>query len=120
MPDTTSPQDSYGQTNPPAPDEPVNAAGLPIEETPEIPMPQPTEVPKAATAPPPPAPTPKSSFGTTVGLIILFLGLFALGIWGSGFIRQFFPGDLVGVTPSQQQVAAEPTATPMPVDPLAS
>lgn len=115
MPDPITPQDLYGPSNPPAPEGqslPETVAGLPVEETPEIPMPAvpPQSVP----------PKPKTPFVTTLGLLILFIGLFGLGVWGSGYVRQFFPDGLIGVTPQQQEVVSAPTPTPTPVDPFAT
>lgn len=116
MPDPITPQDLYGPSNPPtpegAPQVPETVGGLPVEETPEIPMPQ--------TQPPPATKNQKTPFFSTLGLIILFIGLFGLGVWGSSFIRQFFPNGLVGVTPQQQEVVNAPTPTPTPVDPFAT
>ena len=112
MPDPITPQDLYGPSNPPAPDEvpvpppaPV-APPIPIEETPEIPM----------NTPPPP---PKKSSGSFIGALILFVGLFGLGIWLSSFIRQYLPGGLSTLTqaPSTTPILLP---TPTPTDPFAA
>lgn len=96
---------------PPVPE----GAPLPIEETPEIIVEQPQ--PKADQ---PLADKSKSSFWTTLGALILFVGLFGLGVWISSYVRQYFPNGLVGMTPQQQEVVNAPTATPTPVDPFAT
>ena len=83
---------------------------LPIEETPEIPQPE-ADRPLAEMPPS----KPKTSFGTIIGALILFVGLFGLGVWLSSFVRQFLPS---GITP--QETVNEPTVIPTPIDPMAS
>lgn len=79
-------------------------APLPVEETPEIPMPP----------PPPPPPAPKGSFFSTIGMIIVFIGLFGAGIWLSSFVRQLMPK----APATETQIAPTAPAT-TPADPLA-
>jgi hypothetical protein len=104
MPDPISPPVPEGQV----------AQPLPIEETPEI---------VVENQPPPPT-KPKTSFGTTLGALILFVGLFGLGVWLSSYIRQYFPNGLNGITGGQQTPrpeADQPLAgTPTPIDPFAA
>jgi len=66
-----------------------------------------------------PPPPPKKSSGSFIGALILFVGLFGLGIWLSSFIRQYLPGGLSTFT---QTPSATPTllATPTPTDPFAA
>lgn len=67
---------------------------LTYEETPEIPM----EHPSQPVAPPP---TKKSGSPLkTVGILVVFIGLFAAGIWLSGSIRDFFSSSRQTVTPT--------------------
>lgn len=119
MPDPITPENLYGPSNPPAPEAPAPiptsaptpvVPPIPIEETPEIPMPAQT------TLPPEPR---KNSFGSFIGALILFVGLFGLGIWLSSFIRQYLPGGLprVGTTPTGAPAAI---VTPTPADPFAT
>ncbi len=114
MPDPISTDDLYGPSNPPTPEgtPPAPAAPqIPIEETPEIPMQKPSV---------PPRPAHKGSFLSSLGALIIFVGLFGVGVWLSSYIRQYMPDGLVGLTPAQQEVVSAPTPTPIPVDPLAS
>jgi len=117
MPDPITPDDLYGPSSTPVPEgqpvpqvdvapAPAPAPAIPVEETPEIINVSP--------------PKPKGSVLSSIGLLILFIGLFVLGVWLSSYIRQYFPGGLVGLTPQQQQVATAPAATPTPTDPMAS
>ncbi len=53
-------------------------------------------------------------------MIFLFVVLFAAGIYGAPYIKQFLPNGLVGITPQQQAAVNAPTPTPTPVDPFAS
>ncbi|KKW12923.1 MAG: hypothetical protein UY48_C0007G0012 [Candidatus Gottesmanbacteria bacterium GW2011_GWB1_49_7] len=127
MPDPISTDDLYGPSNPPVPEGPGTLparpeadqplAEIPIEETPEIPMePQGTGAPRTPYSPP----EPKSSFWSNLGVLIIFVGLFGIGVWLSSYVRQYLPNGFVGVTPAQQEVVNAPTATPTPVDPMAS
>jgi len=90
---------------------------LPIEETPEI-LPAPAVTTPANTPPPPPPPpaqnvpvTSKKSSGClrTVGIILLVVGIFILGIWLSSFVRQFLP------TGGGAAITQQPTPTESPV-----
>ena len=86
---------------------------IPIEETPEIvPVPEVASVePHTSSAPEPVAhPSwgkPKSSGGLVknLGILIVFVALFIVGVWLSSFLRQF--------TPSQTaKVSTTPKPTP--------
>ena len=130
MSDPITPEDLYGPSNPPTPE---GASSIPIEETPEITtesqpahvsaVPAPIAMPQPAPTSPPPtlySRTKSSSFGTTLGAIIMFIGLFGLGIWLSSFLRQYFPNGLNGLTPQKQVAVREPTLKPTPADLLAA
>ncbi|MEK7587906.1 MAG: hypothetical protein AAB457_03755 [Patescibacteria group bacterium] len=94
---------------------------LVFEETPVIepipPFPQPTPAPQAPVQPPLPMPQkPHTSWGNRIGYLILFLLLFALGMWLSTMVRQYLPGSgpapsLPVPTPAARQV--------IPTDPYA-
>lgn len=118
MPDPITPEDLYGPSNPPVPEgQPAGPTPVvPIEETPEI-IPEQSTLASSA---PPPAPPPHASPWTTIGALIIFIGLFGVGVWLSSYVRQYFPNGLVGVTPSQQAVVNAPTATPTPPSPFAT
>lgn len=116
MPDPITPEDLYGPSNPPVPEGKVPQP-IPIEETPEITV-------ENQPAPPPPTPsaspkTQNASFLPTLGALILFVGLFGVGVWLSSYIRQYFPNGLVGLTLQEQEVVSVPTPTPTPKDPFA-
>lgn len=109
----SSPAASPAPTAPPPP--------LPVEETPEILPAPPIETPSTnppPMAPPPPTPppvtpaAPQKSSGClrTIGIIILVVGIFVLGIWLSNFIRQYLPGGNGGTVSTQS-----PTPTENPV-----
>lgn len=141
MSDPITPTDLYGPSNPPQPEgqpEPENgpmtqevdqpiagppvSSPIPVEETPEITVETPASSP-VSTPPPyvqPAPPKPKGSFWKTVGVLLLFIGLFGVGIWLSSYIRKYFPNGLAGMTPQQQAVVNVPTPTPPPADPFAS
>jgi hypothetical protein len=113
-----TPEDLYGPSNPPTP-EGAPAPTIPVEETPEIPMPQPQADQPLAGAPQ----KQKGSFWSVLGAIILFVGLFGLGIWLSSYVRQYLPNALTQLTvipptPTPQPKADQPLAG-TPVDPYA-
>jgi hypothetical protein len=121
MPDQITNEDLYGPSNPsdlqtpgesPKPSEPqasTSSQPLAYEETPEIPM-----VPAPSSPPIPPAqqdlaPPGKKSGSPlrTVGILVVFVGLFVAGIWLSGSIRDFFSS-------SRQQSSTSTTVSPTP------
>lgn len=102
----------------PDPNLPIpEGAPLPVEETPEIPMPPPVA---SWTSKPVPPPKKKSSIWLTLILCILFVALFVVGMQFSSYLRNYFPNGLVGFTGQQQAVVNAPTPTPTPTDPFAS
>ncbi len=109
MPNPITPEDLYGPSSPPMPE---GATAIPIEETPEIPMSQP------ATARPT-APKRKGSFWSVLGTIVLFIGLFGLGIWLSSYVRQYFPNALTQFMVIPPTPTPTIVPTPTPVDPYA-
>jgi hypothetical protein len=91
---------------------------LPIEETPEIPMDEHTVKTESAEPVPPKESLPpvgylpqqrKRSAAGSFGLFILFLLLFAGGIWLSSYVRQYLPG-----TTDIPFLSGKPKSTPTP------
>ena len=143
MPDPITSEDLYGPSSPPVPEgehslpkEVLPNTSIPIEETPEITVNTELPVPPPPTTEPKPGPIPaplkqdavssatrppkvKGSFWSTIGAIILFVGLFGLGVWLSSYVRQYFPNGLVGITGQQQAIVNIPTPSPTP-DPFSS
>ena len=116
-------EDLYGtsqnRTSAPVPSPAVPPPSLPIEETPEI-LPAPPVAPPANAPPPPPPPpaqnvpvTPKKSSGClrTIGIILLVIGIFILGIWLSSFVRQFLPTGGGAATTQQPTPTESPVST---------
>lgn len=122
MPEPITPEDLYGPSVPPVPEGQTSSipSGIPIEETPEITVVAPPEPTTAPAHPPPPPPTkPKGSVWTTLGAILLFIGLFGLGVWLSSYVRQYFPNGLTGLMGEKQTTVSVPTPSPTP-DPFAT
>jgi hypothetical protein len=99
---SVSPEVQVPTSAPPEPAQPT--APLTYEETPEIPMST-------------PSPKKSSSFLKTFGVIIAFIALFVIGVWLSGYIRQFFLSNSEGETVGQQlsdlvSPSPTPSATP--------
>ncbi len=115
MPDQISTEDLYGPSSgsTPAPSTPVSSPVIPVEETPEIPM---NTVSSPSVPPPPPA--PKASFGVGIAVLILFAGLFGLGVWLSSFFRQYLPSN--APTPAQQASGTIAPTPKVPLDPFAT
>jgi len=89
---------------------------LPIEETPEIPMPASEGTPPPSQVPPPP-PMPSVSRGSVIVTMIVFILIFAAGVLLSGYIRPLFSG-----LTKKTAIIPAPTivpATPAPADPFA-
>lgn len=129
MPDPISTDDLYGPSNPPTPEgaQEKTDEGLPIEETPEIIAEPPKEEVNIPTPekpfehqPPPVTTMHKRSPWTAVGALILFIGLFGLGIWLSGFVRQYFPGGFSTDTQTSNvtDTSSVPTVIPTQKDPF--
>lgn len=129
MADPITMEDLYGKSEPVSGD--VHpATGLPIEETPEIhteavvaPAPDVEPAQSAIPSPTPSyppsaAPKHKPSVFNVFGVILVFLGLFGVGIWLSTIARQYFPdGFSVGT------LLITPTPVPVnnaPLDPTAN
>lgn len=113
------------------PPEPEKFHDLPVEETPEIlpenPPPPPPNEPHFSPPPrvPPASPVPKKtgSGGKTLGIIILFIIIFVLGVWLSSVVKQYIPNNFnFGRSPTPT-AAVGSSGTPSPVvpsDPLVS
>lgn len=98
---------------------------LTYEETPVI-EPVPQEPPEEVPSPPESRPTPHNSIGSTMGMIVLFLALFGVGMGLSIFLRQYLssrsesspatesiePSPTISATPSIAINTLSPTATP--------
>ncbi len=107
MADPITTEDLYGKSSEPKQEPPpITPAPIQYEETPEI---HPV-APAASTEghdTHPPAPKKAGSVLGTILTGVIFLGLFAGGIWISSVIRQFLPA-------SQQETSRLPTPTPLP------
>lgn len=109
--------------NPVIPAHNVTPTGpLPIEEIPEVPVsPQPQSIPPPIATTPVPSETVQKRGGGSCskafGIVILFVILFLLGMWLSGYVREFFPS----VLPKAPSPTSSQTPTPtISVDPYAS
>ncbi len=133
MPDPITNEDLYGGTSQPpspivTPEPPVVPVSpqIPVEETPEIPMPASEGTPAPVEHAPP---MPKASRGFPIIAIIIFIILFIAGIFLSSYIRPLIIGLNNGSpkisTPTLSPTSpptARPTivvATPTPADPFA-
>ncbi len=109
MADPITNDDLYGtskdqpQTEPAKPTQPLT-----YEETPEVALPHPP-------TPPPPPPKKSGSFLGTLVTFILFVGLFAAGIWLSSVVRQFVPAETEdgNITTRQPTPSAGARVTPL-------
>ena len=85
-----------------------------IQSQPQV---QPEPEPQAPVQPPLPMPQkPHASWGNRIGYLILFILLFALGMWLSTIVRQYMPGSGPGTT---LPVPTPPARQVIPTDPYA-
>ena len=87
----------------------------PFPATQSQPQGQPEPEPQAPVQPPQPMPQiPHVSWGNRIGYLILFILLFALGMWLSTIVRQYMPGGGPGTT---LPVPTSPARQVIPTDP---
>lgn len=107
MPDPITTSDLYGPSSEATPTPAAPFSPLPVEETPEIPM-----------QPPPPPPQKKSAW-SAIGVLLLLIGLFGVGVWAAMNFGQLFPNGLSFFAPNPTPTPAI-IPTPTPANPFAN